>query len=642
MCGICGIVGRPDYDLVKTMCDVMVHRGPDDYGIHTDEYATIGMRRLSIIDVEGGHQPMANETETLWVVSNGEIYNYRDLRKDLLNLGHHFHTHSDTEVIIHSYEEFGKDCVNKFNGMFAFAIWDSLQHKLFIARDRVGIKPIYYWENGNYLVFSSEVKAILQAPEFHREIDISVLYNLLSRLSVWQENLLFKNIQSLKPGHTLTYKSGKLSKQQYWDFCFSKKIKADEEEYCQMVLDGLRLAVRNRMVADVPVGAYLSGGIDSSAIVALMSEVSSKPVKTFCFGFNDDKSNIFDERKYADIIARHFGTEHYEIVLSEYELLRDLPRLIWHCDQPFAGTLPHFHVSQLAKEHVKVALSGIGGDELFGDYGRPERAFNMLGHNAARLYFMPEIIKRGIGWLIALFPSFGTDGHFKEQLEQVVRRSQNFSALYADGPGVIFTEKQKKSLFKKWVLEDINGKSTLADIFSQHLRSTNSNDFLDCVSYIDMKTQLVDEYLFWTDSLSMACSLEARVPFLDHEFIEIALAIPNKIRSRSGGDKTLLKKALKGIMPEEVFTRPKGGFSLPLDSWLKNRLSGVSRQLLDSTLVKKRGLFEPEYVNRLLEENNKGLYDHTYRIWVLMMFEIWCQIYFDSSDAHPSDLPTLI
>jgi len=638
------MIGKSDRNLLKAMCDSLVHRGPDDEGMYLDTYAAIGVRRLSVIDLETGHQPMPNENETMWVVSNGEIYNYKDIRLVLEKKGHKFSTNSDTEVIIHAYEEYSDDCVKHFNGDFGFAIWDVERRELFAARDRVGVKPFYYYQCGNVLFFGSEIKAILQNRNFERRVNITALYNYLSRLSVWGNDSIFEGIKRLPPAHILRFKNGELKIRRYWDFDFSRTFDFPAKEYGDAVYDSFCKAVKRRLISDVPLGAFLSGGVDSSGIVAVMNQLSTKQVKTFSFGFSCHNSNVLNELDYAREVAQHLGTEHHEFVLEAESLIPQLPHLIWHFDEPFGGTLPQYFISNQAKAYVKVVLCGSGGDELFGDYGRSWMFRRDLDERTLQYSNWPDWMKYIFGIVMPFLPNGGPLRHYNKRAKEIIHQSEQRGAMYADGPYsfcTVYTSKEKENLCSPWMLEAVSNGKTLPDILQDHFIASHASELMDQVFYVDMKTQLVDEYCYWTDTLSMAASVEARVPFLDHEFIELVTSIPAKDRSRKDDLKYLFRRALNGRLPEKVFKRPKGGLSLPLDDWLRNGLRSLSEDMLSRQQIQKRGYFNPDYVSRLLEEHIDGTMDHTYRLWVLMMFELWHRIYIDNHTCFEADVLSL-
>lgn len=641
MCGICGQVGLSDRKLIQTMCDSLIHRGPDGEGQYVDGNVAIGMRRLAIIDLVTGDQPISNEDGSLWIVFNGEIYNYRELGERLKEKGHTFKTKSDTEVILHAYEEYGVGCLKYLNGMFAFAIWDVRKRELFLVRDRVGIKPLYYWEGPGYLLFGSEIKAILQDPRFKRQINFTALYNYLSRLFVPGDDTMFQGIKLLPPGHFLKYKNGVLRIERYWQPDFSHKVYWTEEDYCDRIYALLKESIKRQMIADVPLGVFLSGGVDSSGIVALMSEVSNQSVKTFSLGFEEDEDSLFSELPYAKAVAERFGTDHYEFVVKASDLIQELPRIIWHFDEPFAGALPQYFLSRLSRQYVKTALGGLGGDELFGSYGRSVRLEQaMNGSRWVSIYQnLPNLLRKVIvESILDNIPNSGKMEKFRRRAEAVVYHAGMVYANYY----CPFNDGLKKELLQGWVLEKVDYTLTLDRLLQGYYDETNAQELMDKMMWVDMRSQLVNEYLHYTDILSMAWSLEMRVPYLDHELIEFVATIPSAFRSRPEETKYLLKKTLARILPPEVLYRKKGGFSLPYGSWLHNELRDSVHHALSPKRVKARGYFEADFVSGLMREYyEEGKAEHTYRLWSLLMFELWHQIYLDDHCYQEKDLKSL-
>ncbi len=631
MCGICGMVGKSDKVLLQAMCDVLRHRGPDGEGQYVDEHAAIGARRLAIIDLATGDQPIGNEDGSLWIVFNGEIYNFPELRDTLQKKGHRFRTQSDTEVIVHAYEEYGTDCLRHFNGMFAFAIWDKGKQDLFLARDRVGEKPLYYWEKDHYLVFASEIKAILQDPAFERRIDLATLYNYLGRLYIPGEKSIFMGIRRLPPAHFMHYRDGVIRLERYWQIDFSHKLRRSEQEYCDEIYERLKEAVRKRLVSDVPLGTFLSGGVDSSSVVGLMAELSSQPVKTFSLGFAEELNTpyAFNELGYARRVADFFGTEHHEFIIQAEDLFRELPHIAWHFDEPYAGSLPQYFLSRLTREYVTVALAGVGGDELFGSYGRSEMMARRLGKWTMRYLKWSPVIQTGIASLLNLYPRIGFWNQACDKAKGVIWRAENVGQVYANGPLTIFSEEAKTELCSSKIFGHIPEKERLDAQFQRLYQECNAHEFMDQMFYLDFKTQLVDEFLHYNDILSMAHSLEMRVPYLDYEFVEYVMRIPAAQRSKPGEVKYLLKKALTRLLPEDILNRPKGGFSLPYGRWIDRELKPAVQAYLAPARLTKQGYFNPGYVSKLLREHYGGIRDHTYQIWVLFMFELWHAIYIE-------------
>lgn len=641
MCGICGQVGISDRMLLQAMCDSLIHRGPDGEGAYVDEYVAIGMRRLAIIDLVTGDQPMSNEDGSLWIVFNGEIYNYKEIGGRLKEKGHRFKTKSDTEVILHAYEEYGSDCLKHLNGMFAFAIWDKLRRELFLARDRVGIKPLFYWEGPGYLLFGSEIKAILQDARFERQINFTALYNYLSRFFVPGDDTIFQGIKRLRPGHFLKYKNGILRIERYWKPDFFHKVHWPEEEYCDRIYALLKESVKRQMIADVPLGVFLSGGVDSSGIVALMNELSDQPVKTFSLGFVENEDSLVNELPYAKAVAERFGTDHYEFVVKAGDLIQELPRILWHFDEPFAGALPQYFLSSLARRYVTVALGGLGGDELFGGYGRSIRLSQaMNGSRWVSIYQgLPKLLRKGImEKAVDSFPKTGMLGEFRKRAEGII---YFHGKLYANRYGA-FHDDLRGRLCKGNIVHKVDHTLTLDRLLQEYYDETNAQEFMDKMMWVDMCSELVNELLNYTDILSMACSMEMRVPYLDHEFVEFVATIPPAFRSKPEETKYLLKKTLSRVLPIEVLYRNKGTFSLPYGSWLNHELKHWVHHALSPERVKVRGYFNADFVSELVHEYyEEGRTEHTYRLWSLCMFELWHQIYIDDHCYRKTDLKPL-
>ena len=630
MCGICGMVGFANQDLLKKMCRIMSHRGPDDEGYFIDKNIGLGIRRLSIIDLETGHQPIHNEDETIWVVFNGEIYNFQELRESLKKKGHQFYTKTDTEVIIHLYEEKGEDCVNYLNGMFAFAIWDKKDEKLFLARDRLGIKPLYYTVVDGSLLFASEIKALLECNKVEKEVDLIGMHHFLTFLYVPAPFSMFKGIKKLPPAHTMSYKNGKVGVQnfeplQYWDLGFSKAKIKREEYYSERILELLREAVKIRLVSDVPLGIFLSGGIDSSSIVGLMSQISNCSVKTFSIGY-EEKFASYNELKYSRLVAKHFGTEHHEFIVKP-DAVELLPEIIQHFDEPFADSsaIPTYLVSQMAKKHITVALSGIGGDEAFGGYPR------YIGLQVARYYEkLPLFVRKNILLKIAeQFPestaSVNIMGRFKRFARGGILPADKrylswISFFNTDFYNKLFTDKLKKEL-------------SMSDPFQIHrefLNQKKTAEFLNRVFYLDVKTYLADDLLAMGDRMSMANSLELRIPFCDHKLLEFSASIPYSTKIEGFRLKYLLKRAVSQLLPKEIITKRKQGFMIPLGSWLQTELKDLTLDLLSKRSVKKRNYFNWECVQWMLREHYEGRQNFADQIWALMTLEIWHRIYIDN------------
>lgn len=629
MCGICGFFnfdGKPaDRDILRRMSDVIVHRGPDEDGYLVQDHVALGMRRLSIIDLQTGRQPIPNEDESIWIVFNGEIYNFPELRKSLEALGHKFRTRTDTETIVHAYEQWGTDCPSRLNGMFAFAIWDDRKKQLFLARDRIGIKPLYYYKDDHLFAFGSELKSILQIPQIPRELNLEGLDLYLTYEYVPAPYSILKNIYKLPPGYWLLLHNGKVDIQPYWELEFNEN-KNDFEACKEELLDLLQDAVKMQLISDVPLGAFLSGGIDSSTVVALMARVMDRPVKTFSIGFENQSYN---ELNYARIIAEHFQTEHHELILQP-DALEWTEKLLHFLDEPLGdfSIFPTYLVSKMARDHVKVVLSGDGGDELFGGY--ETYIADWLDRSYQR--YVPRLLReKVIAAVTAWLPP-------TEKKKGVINRLKRFvegSSLPADLEHtrwmLFLAEEEKRSFYSSDVLASRNGR-TAYDFMRNCFRSARTNDRLNRQLYVDIKTYLADDILVKVDRMSMAVSLEARVPYLDHRVVEFSAALPGRFKQYHHRTKIILKEAARGLLPPQILERGKEGFSIPIKSWIRNELRPLMLEVLDSKRIQRDGLFNPRYVERLIHEHLDRRENHSHRLWALMVFHIWKDLYVD---RHP-------
>lgn len=628
MCGIAGFVGgaidpRVREVTVRRMTDVIRHRGPDDDGFFSSDEATLGMRRLSIIDVAGGHQPIGNEAGNVWVVLNGEIYNHVELRRDLESHGHRFSTRSDTEVIVHGYEEFGEACVQKLRGMFAFALWDDRERKLFIAIDRMGIKPLYYADTAEGLLFGSELKCLTSSGRLGRDLDYEALFQYFTLTFVPPPRTVFRSARKLPPAHVLTWSASRgADVHSYWDLPLAAGPARPIEEVRRELREQLRDAVRSHLVSDVPLGALLSGGADSSAVVALMHEVGVSPIKTFTIGFSDPEH---DERGYARLVAERYHTEHHEMIV-EPEAVDLLPRLAASFDEPFADSsaLPTYYVSKLARQHVTVALAGDGGDELF--LGYPVyQALDL----ARRLGGLPGFVRRSMTSVATGLPSL-MSGRWADSFQLWGKR-------VADNllPPVL-AYRSKMTRFDR---------ETLSRILSPELREAfgRANEFApvdECLSrfttdqaehslapfvYTGFKVALAGDMLVKVDRMSMANSLEVRVPLLDHVLVEFASAIPLEQRFPRWRLKGLLKDTMADALPSQILNRPKHGFTVPLARWFRGDVASLASDILLSTPARDRGMFDAPAVEDLLREHRHGRRNVGSAIWSLLMFELWCR-----------------
>jgi asparagine synthase (glutamine-hydrolysing) len=629
MCGIAGILDLDERKVeagsLERLCDRLVHRGPDEEGYYLDTVAGLGQRRLSIIDLAGGHQPLANEDGTVWVTFNGEIYNFHELRVTLEGHGHRFATHSDTEVIVHAYEQYGPDCVEHFRGMFAFAVWDANRRTLFLARDRVGKKPLFYAVAGGQFVFASELQALVQHPSVSREVDPAALDDYLTYGYIPAPGTVFRGVSKLPPAHRLTLRLAKgganpadIRVERYWRLAYAPKLKLTEEEAVEGVLEVLEEAVRLRLIADVPLGALLSGGVDSGVVVALMSRLSSGPVKTFSIGFQEQ---AFNELPYARLVARHCGTDHHELIVRP-SALEVLPTLVRHYGEPFADSsaVPSYYVSRLTRHHVKVALNGDGGDECFAGYER------YLGSAVAERYrSVPALLRRGIDCLAsALIPDSLPR---RSRLRQTKRFLQ--AAALPTAPRYLrwvtyFTPEQKKELYAPEFAARLGGRDAgrwLLDEFDA--ARAGGGEPLDHLLAVDVASYLPYDLLVKMDIATMANSLEARSPFLDHKVLEFAARLPAHFKVRRATLKYVLKKAAERLLPAECLYRRKMGFGVPVGEWMRGEL----RPLLEDTLLapgaRTAGYFRPAALRRLLRQHAEGRQDYAFHLWALLWLELW-------------------
>lgn len=634
MCGIAGIFdtnpgARADEATVHRMCQTIVHRGPDDEGIYLKDGVGLGMRRLSIIDLSGGHQPVHNEDKTIWIVFNGEIYNFLELRPELEKRGHRFYTNTDTEAIVHLYEDLGAGCVEKLRGMFAIAIYDERRRSLLLARDRLGKKPLHYSFKDGRLLFGSEIKTIFAvAPEL-KEIKHEAILQYFTFGYISDPHTAFRNIHKLPPGHLLEFADGKLSVRQYWDVpAYGTQEPRSEEECLEEMEQRLAEAVRIRLISDVPLGALLSGGTDSSTVVALMARASSKPVKTFSIGFaNQD----FNEADYARIVAKRFATEHHELVL-EPDIGETLDKLTRILEEPFADSsiLPTYFVSCLARQHVTVALAGDAGDELFAGYDRymvnmRRRHFDLIPGWAGRFYrerVHPRLSHTTRGRRFA----------YNASLPWRERYLDNISALR-------FQDREASFLTRDFHAA-IRDCPDPMDLFRAYFEKAPARDRLSQLLYLDTKTYLTADILCKVDRMSMATSLEVRVPILDHVFLEWVTALPARWKLRGNQQKYIFKKLAARVgVPQEVLHRPKQGFALPLVHWMRREFKeDLARLLLEPRTI-QRGYFDPRPIRQLLDEHFQGRRDHSARLWRFLTFELWHRNFLEESTR--SEMPAL-
>ena len=615
MCGICGKINLDTSHAVapgeiEAMRDTMVRRGPDAGGLYVDRYAGLGHRRLSIIDLEASVQPMSNEDGTVWIVFNGEIYNFHELRQELIGRGHRFRTAGDTETIVHAYEEFGADCVTRLRGMFTFAIWDARTDTLFMARDRVGVKPLYYTLTDQSFLFGSELKALVADEHFRatRQIDEEAVHSYLSFLSVPDPISIYRGVRKLPAGHVLTLKRGQVTLHRYWDVSFEAEEGIATEEWEARVLDALQEAVKIRLVSDVPLGAFLSGGIDSSTVVALMARVMDRPVKTFSIGFSD---KAFNEASDAKRVAEHLHTDHTELILAPSVARFVIPELVEHFDEPFAdaSAIPTYYVSKLAREQVTVSLSGDGGDELFGGY--PWRQVRPWYQR--HLSRLPQPVRAGIRLMTGALPAGARGANYLRRIDIPYER-------YILDAMAVFDEQDRRALYSAGFADATRHVDPYRHQLSNFAGKAGRGWDEKMMQY-DLKTYLPNDVLTKVDRMSMRVSLEAREPLLDHKLIELAARIPSHLKIRNGVGKLILKKVMAPYLPAEVLQKRKQGFSVPLGAWLRTDLRG---DILDTLRGgNQHGFFDRRAVDRLTDAFFRGDDSRNYQVWTLYAFELW-------------------
>ncbi len=622
MCGICGIwyfdADRPvNPALLETMTDEIIHRGPDEGGHHLEGSVGLGFRRLSIIDVGGSHQPMPNEDERVWIVFNGEIYNFHELRADLA-ARHTFRTAGDTETILHAYEEYGARCVERFRGMFAFAIWDAAAQRLTLAVDRFGKKPIYYWLDSEKAVFASELKCILHHPNFDKTLDLDALDEYLTYGYITAPKTIFKTVRKLPPGHTISItRDGRSRLEEYWHPHLCPPAEQDRRSLDDLAseLRGLLTdAVRLRMISDVPLGAFLSGGVDSSAVVGLMSQISDVPVKTFSIGFDE---SAYDETHYAQMVADYCKTDHVREVVRP-DVVSILPKLIHQFDEPFADSsmIPTYYVSQAARQHVTVALSGDGGDEVFGGYH--------WYRYGSRHHFLQSIIPASarptaekVGQIMPRFTKVG--GYISVVSKPTHYWGTRFKFFDPEQRGALYLPAAAAEL------AHFPGERAKAEAF----RRAESLDWLSQLQYSDLTVYMPGDILVKVDRASMLASLEVRSPLLDHKVFEFMARVPARYRTTLTDSKILLKKAVGSLLPPQIHTRNKQGFGIPLGEWLAGPLQPLLRETLLGAASRERGLFSQPVMSTLIDQHASGGTDHKERLWSLLLFELWAQEYLD-------------
>jgi asparagine synthase (glutamine-hydrolysing) len=631
MCGINGIAfsgksGRTiNRAVLERMRDVITHRGPDEEGIFVDGPVGLGHRRLSIVDVAAGHQPMTNEDGSLHIVYNGEIYNHADYREELEARGHVYQTHCDTETVLHLYEEHGVNCVDYLRGMFAFAIWDQRQKQLFVARDRLGVKPLYYvhTDDGS-LFFGSEIKTLLEAGAFKPQINYEGLPDYLANHATSGEDTLFQGVKRLLPGHVMVWRDGELRVSRYWDVSFVKHVDENrsDKDYIDEWRELFRTSVRLRLMADVPLGMFLSGGIDSSAIAAVMSGMVSDPIKTFSVAFKEREAN---ELEYARLVSQTFKTNHHEIVVSPEDFFLNLPKLVWHEDEPLAhpSSVALYFVSLLASRHVKVVLTGEGSDELLAGYARYKKTILNLALGSRYRSLTPASLRRVLRKQIEVMPV--------ARLRQKLLRSflavePDIESIYFDNFAV-FPRSLQPELLSDRTKERVGAADPYVGL-REVQKHGDATSLLDRLLYADIKTYL-HELLMKQDQMSMATSIESRVPFLDHKLVEFTSGLPERLKLRGWTTKYVLRQSMKGLLPETILSRPKMGFPVPIGAWFRGPYRSIIDEYVLSDRVLNRGIFAPDFVRGLAARHQTGGEDHAERLWALVNFEIWQRQFFD-------------
>jgi asparagine synthase (glutamine-hydrolysing) len=624
MCGICGVIkvnqdATVDPEILRHMVRTLIHRGPDDHGFYLDGPVGLGHRRLSIIDLTTGRQPIHNEDQSIWIVFNGEIYNSPELRERLEKAGHHFYTQSDTEVVVHAYEHYGGDCLNRLNGIFAFALWDRKNRRLLLARDRMGVKPLYYADLPGGFLFASELKALLAHPSVERCLDLTALNLYLSLEYVPSPHTIFADVKKLPPGHLLTLEKGRVTISSYWDIDLSQSEagpRRSPAEYEGEFRDTLKEAVRLELLSDVPLGVLLSGGIDSSAVAAMMVQTSSKTVKSFTIAFDDPS---FDESHHARQVAAHLGTEHHELTLDAGTALELVPRLGEFLDEPLGDSsfIPTFLLSAFTSRHVKVALGGDGGDELFGGYP------TLQAHRLSLYYhhLLPQWMRqRLVPWVVAQLPVSFDNLSFDFRARRFLSGQSAPAAVRHHLWLGSFTPSEKRQLLGPLASgpEDEVEKLAMAQV-----RASRTPDILNQILYCDMKLYLEGDILPKVDRASMAHSLEVRVPLLNKLLLEFAARLPHQLKVRNFTTKYIMRRALKDILPASILKRGKKGFNMPVGKWLSGPLRPLAEDLLAEVRLKRAGLFNPAYVQSLLADHWARRRDNRKLLWTLLAFELW-------------------
>jgi asparagine synthase (glutamine-hydrolysing) len=640
MCGIAGFASsdgldRYAHERAIRMRDVMTHRGPDGAGLWSDDHAALAHRRLSIVDLAGGHQPLSNEDGRIWVTYNGEIYNHRDVRAHLESAGHRYATNCDTETIVHAYEEWGDECVHRFRGMFAFALWDAPKRRLLLVRDRLGVKPLYWARAGDSILFASEIKAILASGIIPATANRSALSEVLATRYTSSRETLFEGIYKLLPGHRLIFENNQVRTELYWDLPLdgpdAELERLDDETLIERFRDLLSESVRLRLMADVPLGAFLSGGIDSAAVAALMAREMNRPVQTFSVAFAD---HGFSELAYAREAAAAIGADSHEIVIGDGDFFAALPKMVWHEDEPIAhpSSVPLHFVSALAGEHVKVVLTGEGSDELLAGYGKYPRALANWAAGGVYERIVPGALRSAIA--SAVVPRLpGRVGRLAARSFVAMPRRpvDMFLDNFAGMP-----IRQQQSLLNPAIVSRSDAYAVSLDYYG---RVNGHSGVLDRLLYTDMKTYLV-ELLMKQDQMSMSMSVESRVPFLDHHLVEFAMRLPHRLKLRGLTTKRVLREAVRDIVPDSILRRPKMGFPVPFSGWVRGRWNDIAREVLLDRRARERGLTNPTAVSRLLDDHRAGTRHGGDAIWALVNLELWYRTFIDGDGIQTLPQPS--
>jgi asparagine synthase (glutamine-hydrolysing) len=635
---MCGIAGKYYYGsereveprLIDKMADTMSHRGPDDRGVYRGKQVALGHRRLSILDLSpAGHQPMCNEDGTIWVVFNGEIYNYKRLRSELRAKGHTFRSNTDTEVIVHAYEEYSLDCVKHLDGMFAFGLWDERRRRLLLARDHFGIKPLYYYANGAFISFASEIKAILQDPEIPRAVDTQALSNFMTFHYVPAPRTMFQGVSKLLPGHILVADPGQIRNQVYWDLNKKQNPCISESALADLVYSELKDSVQERLQSDVPVGTLLSGGLDSTAVLGLMTELAGPGIPSFSVGYSQSGNDGFSEFAYSRLAATHFKSDYHEVVVTPKMFLDFLPKAVWYQDEPIGepASVPLYYVCKLAKDcGITVMLSGEGSDELFAGYNR-HRGEVLAKYSG----LVPKPLHRLLQGALARIPraSVIRKGHRSMALESWWERYQSWHVVF---PGDL----------KEHIMDGVSRKLTesFEDVFERYDARHLSLNNLDKLLWLDLKVWLPDDLLMKKDKMGMATSIEARVPFLDHQFAQLMFNIEPEFKVRRLTGKYIFKKAMERLLPKRIIYRKKAGFPTPISKWIAQDLRKPFTEILSDT-ANDHGYFDRKVVKRLLGEHVSGKENHERLLFPILNFDLWYQSFFSNAAAVPSQASSL-